>query len=1090
MAKTLTINGHLVRSVTLAGANVKAIGDGVNTLWEQAQPDYFYIENLADSVNTVTLPKTGSETEWVSLEYSLDKTNWANYDLETGVSVPVGGKLYLRGYNNVLTYNATNYHTFVSTGNIGAGGKAISLLSADLSATTVGNRAFQFLFMGNTNLINTATTLFDGIVTTGTYAFNQVFRDCTNLQNVCAFANVTTATGFSFVQTYYNCTSITNASGFLPNVTSTTGNQVFASTFRGCTSLTTLPSFANVSIGADVSVFNGTFYGCTAVTIPSAMPQNPVNVAGSHKFYQMYYNCTNLQRSPKMSIATATENMLCGIFYNCSNIDYINIEFSAWDGATDFTKNWVTNVHSTGVFCKNTTLPVTRGASNIPTNWSIADLNGKLYAPVITENGGTITIAEAEGGASCQIYYTTDGTTPTTNSTLYTQPFAVAGGTTVKAIAHYNGQSSALVTDSDVASCTAEIDYFYIENLADSANTVTLPKTGSETEWVELEYSLDKTNWDDYDLETGVSVPVGGKLYLRGDNNTMALGGDDYHTFTSTGNIKAGGKAISLLSKDLSQNTIQIGYAFSRLFENNTYLLNTETELFDGFSLGTSGTNAFQNTFAACSNLQDVCSFSGITTVTESTFNTTYRDCSSIVDLRGFLPNYTGTYGIKGFYNTFRGCKNLRYTPTLTISATAESLCKYMFCGCTRLENASSITLSTTTLGNSQYSNMFYNCSSLKVLPTLPTTTITLGTSSMENMFANTNSTNTAYVTVPNLTFGQPASGAAKGACQMFLRSGIRDARNITINCITDPGNNFARFAQECTQLYYSPHFNFNVLTTSDALRNAVNQSNQLHLIYGNVPQMGAVTNQWTYKVCSKGVFCTNSTLTIIRNASGASEANCDYIPTLWSIADLNGKLYAPVITENAGEITINEYSGGASCEIYYTTDGTTPTPSTGTLYTQPFVIASGDVVKAIAHFALDTDAGVMDSDVAVLVNQPTLSYSGCGVGTGSPSVCSGNSFHHWTARIKTTGVEGVTYYINYKNSATESIPPIPTTSVYDLTATYTDTTLSEADSEVLAQFRVCDADLVGDYLNIAVIGVLDGNVSEVAYLSMDFNRQ
>jgi hypothetical protein len=152
-----------------------------------------------------------------------------------------------------------------------------------------------------------------------------------------------------------------------------------------------------------------------------------------------------------MSIATPTDEMFDGMFYNCSNIDYINIEFSAWDGATDFTKNWVTNVHSTGVFCKNTTLPVTRGASNIPTLWSIADLNGKLYAPVITNNSGTITIAEAEGGASCQIYYTTDGSTPTTNSTLYTAPFTVSAGVTVKAIAHYSGQSASYVAHSDVA---------------------------------------------------------------------------------------------------------------------------------------------------------------------------------------------------------------------------------------------------------------------------------------------------------------------------------------------------------------------------------------------------------------------------------------------------------------------------------------------------------------------------------------------------------------------------------------------------------------------------------------------------------------
>lgn len=455
MPKTLYINGRAVKAVAVNGQNVKAIGDGVNELWEKAQPDYFYIENLADSANTVTLPKTGSKTEWVALEYSLDKETWNNYDLETGVSVPVGGKLYLRGDNNQLgdsVSGSATTHTFVSTGNIKAGGKAISLLSKDLSKTTIDYWfAFASLFQNNTKLINTETTLFDGFDLNNSYAFQNTFNGCTNLQDVCAFKDVTVGRQSCFLSTYRDCITITDAGGFLPNLTEIVGNQVFFYTFRGCTSLTTLPSFVNVAIGAGMSVYNGTFYGCTAVTTPAAMPQTAINVTGSHKFASMYYGDTNLQRSPKLSIATATDNMLESMFNGCSNIDYINIEFSAWDGASNFTTNWVNNVHSTGVFCKNSALTVTRGASNIPTNWSIADLDGKLYAPVITNNSGTITIAEAEGGASCEIYYTTDGSTPTTSSTLYTAPFAVASGTTVKAIAHYSGQSAAYVAHSDVA---------------------------------------------------------------------------------------------------------------------------------------------------------------------------------------------------------------------------------------------------------------------------------------------------------------------------------------------------------------------------------------------------------------------------------------------------------------------------------------------------------------------------------------------------------------------------------------------------------------------------------------------------------------
>lgn len=70
--------------------------------------------------------------------------------------------------------------------------------------------------------------------------------------------------------------------------------------------------------------------------------------------------------------------------------------------------------------------------------------------PSITQNGTTITITCATPGV--KIYYTIDGSTPTTESTLYADPFVIASPVTVKAIAvrsHY--------TNSDVASKTCPV---------------------------------------------------------------------------------------------------------------------------------------------------------------------------------------------------------------------------------------------------------------------------------------------------------------------------------------------------------------------------------------------------------------------------------------------------------------------------------------------------------------------------------------------------------------------------------------------------------------------------------------------------------
>ena len=57
--------------------------------------------------------------------------------------------------------------------------------------------------------------------------------------------------------------------------------------------------------------------------------------------------------------------------------------------------------------------------------------SNRLIAPEIRrDKAGMVTLKAAEGA---RIYYTTDGTTPSSRSTLYTQPFDMSGGGVVKA---------------------------------------------------------------------------------------------------------------------------------------------------------------------------------------------------------------------------------------------------------------------------------------------------------------------------------------------------------------------------------------------------------------------------------------------------------------------------------------------------------------------------------------------------------------------------------------------------------------------------------------------------------------------------------
>jgi hypothetical protein len=87
---------------------------------------------------------------------------------------------------------------------------------------------------------------------------------------------------------------------------------------------------------------------------------------------------------------------------------------------------------------------VTNGKVYVATNGEI-DVYGLLNeqetaaAPVISPNGGTFSTSQSvtlsSSTASSSIYYTVDGSNPTSSSTLYSAPFTVATNTTVKAIA-------------------------------------------------------------------------------------------------------------------------------------------------------------------------------------------------------------------------------------------------------------------------------------------------------------------------------------------------------------------------------------------------------------------------------------------------------------------------------------------------------------------------------------------------------------------------------------------------------------------------------------------------------------------------------
>jgi beta-glucanase (GH16 family) len=90
------------------------------------------------------------------------------------------------------------------------------------------------------------------------------------------------------------------------------------------------------------------------------------------------------------------------------------------------------------------------------------------------QNGAAVvTLADSTSGAT--IYYTLDGTTPTTTSMQYFAPFLVASNTTVKAIAVASGYLNSSVLSKDFAPNIASGTLVWSDEFANSGGTNVLP---------------------------------------------------------------------------------------------------------------------------------------------------------------------------------------------------------------------------------------------------------------------------------------------------------------------------------------------------------------------------------------------------------------------------------------------------------------------------------------------------------------------------------------------------------------------------------------------------------------------------------------
>ena len=128
---------------------------------------------------------------------------------------------------------------------------------------------------------------------------------------------------------------------------------------------------------------------------------------------------------------------------------------------------------------------------------------------------------------------------------------------------------------------------------------------GMQQAGTNFQYSTDGKNWNEWVLgETQfdlITIPVGTKLYLRGNNPNGVypqIGiGDEHFTFTGSGTINASGNIQSLIDPTMERTDVP-EFCYTRMFYGCTSLTQAPT-----LPATTLANQCYQSMFSGCSNL-------------------------------------------------------------------------------------------------------------------------------------------------------------------------------------------------------------------------------------------------------------------------------------------------------------------------------------------------------------------------------------------------------------------------------------------------------------------------------------------------------
>ena len=353
--------------ITIGGKDVNKIRINGEVVWQKVEPNYLYIENVDESdcelssttYTSKTLPPPDKYTNKV--EFSTDKETWTtwNFDTANTLTIPKGGKVYLRNNSGVFSYYGTDGYYYITsiktTMKCNVGGNLNTLLNYNEEILDISDKrsCFRWLFKGS-KIVDAS----------------KLVMPATTLSEYC-----------------------------------------YAEFFSGNSSLIAPPELPAVNL-ADYCYYKF-FYECSSLT---ASPSLPATTLADGCYENMYERCYKLTTGPILPASTLAPNSYRWMFSNCRKLSSVTIYANTI--ADDALYNWLNNVSSSGTIYNYGVLPLPeKTPSGVPSGWK------EEFPPIesVTANPNTFTMKSYENGVKCAstlTITTTSGITSTVNNSI------------------------------------------------------------------------------------------------------------------------------------------------------------------------------------------------------------------------------------------------------------------------------------------------------------------------------------------------------------------------------------------------------------------------------------------------------------------------------------------------------------------------------------------------------------------------------------------------------------------------------------------------------------------------------------------------